>query len=885
MTAIGTGRARRRHVLARLLAAALLILLQLVAVPPAELTPAQAAIPVGVTSFDDYCNNATRVFVTRASATVGPMTLTGLTQGAGGLTGYDFGTPPGTISYNATAMGPGNVMYAVRAPRRAIGAPAQLLAINPNGDYVDLGDITGIDSAQADSPGYTINAGAFIPGTSKYYFYNSGIRNSIPARQLYWIDVSGAAANGIYAAQKVGDPSDVKLPNDFGYAEGYFWGVNSEGRIVRIDPNTGTATLFDRPNDPLFPLTQYGSAWTYGNGNFGVMANNTGTFYQFDIIDAGTAQPTFKVISSGPGYSSGNNDATACLPVPTDLAISKTGSTVAAPGATVPYTITVRNVDSKVSSGYSFTDVLPVGWTTTVPTTPTSYGDGMCESKTVTDEFSGDSHVEITCFGANLQQNGSHTYQLPIKMPATFTRCGVNVVTVIGNEEDLNAANNTGQAETCPPLRTTKTLASVNGVAATSTTAVAPGDVLVYKISTTNIGSTPQSTKLTETVPTGTSYTGTSQGWSCTTVAAGGLCTQTVSVQAGTTVDTRFTVKALTSLSGTIDNAVTASQGTCLTCSTSNAAYIPAVAVDKTASTDVLNVSGNTPVTYSYAVTNPGNEPLQAITISDDKCAPLNRTGGDTNGDNQLQPGETWTYTCAATLTVATTNTVTVSAAGIRTTKTVTATDSFTVIKPPLTIEKTSNTGGTPVKAGQTITYSVKVTNSSSTPAENVTLTDPLPAGVSYISGSAKKTYPRDVSTTTTATGTFTKDLTTTTSGPDYFDKGTYTLSYAVTNADVPAGAVLTGYSISTTGNTIDWLRDLSLRTTYPGGQALSAAEVGSFGGPVFGSWSKHTAEKALTGTALGNYSFAFTDPVNGRWGSDNRVDSAAAAHRPILGA
>ena len=63
----------------------------------------------------------------------------------------------------------------------------------------------------------------------------------------------------------------------------------------------------------------------------------------------------------------------------------------------------------------------------------------------------------------------------------------------------------------------------------------------------------------------------------------------------------------------------------------------------------------DSPVTFHYAVTNPGNVPLASVVVTDDNGTPSDPTddfhptftGGDTNGNNQLDPGETWTYTAS----------------------------------------------------------------------------------------------------------------------------------------------------------------------------------------------------------------------------------------------
>ena len=47
--------------------------------------------------------------------------------------------------------------------------------------------------------------------------------------------------------------------------------------------------------------------------------------------------------------------------------------------------------------------------------------------------------------------------------------------------------------------------------------------------------------------------------------------------------------------------------------------------------------------------------------MTDDFCSPVTFVEGDTNGDDLLDPGELWTFTCTATLNEDTVNTATVS--------------------------------------------------------------------------------------------------------------------------------------------------------------------------------------------------------------------------------
>jgi uncharacterized repeat protein (TIGR01451 family) len=121
-------------------------------------------------------------------------------------------------------------------------------------------------------------------------------------------------------------------------------------------------------------------------------------------------------------------------------------------------------------------------------------------------------------------------------------------------------------------LDTAKTLFSVNGITATPSTQVGPGDVLGYDIVVTNTGGSAGTTTLTETVPAHTTFTGAAvEGWSCPTgSAAGTSCPDAVSVAAGFSVTASFSVTVASPLpAGTvaIANTVDSSTGACSTCS------------------------------------------------------------------------------------------------------------------------------------------------------------------------------------------------------------------------------------------------------------------------------------------------------------------------------
>ena len=91
--------------------------------------------------------------------------------------------------------------------------------------------------------------------------------------------------------------------------------------------------------------------------------------------------------------------------------------------------------------------------------------------------------------------------------------------------------------------------------------------------------------------------------------------------------------------------------------------------------------------------------------------------------------------------------------------------------------------------------------------------------------------------------------------------------------------------SAPTTGTTADLLSDLTLSTTYPGGSAYTTAQVGTFGGNSAGTWTKNLGPKALSGTALGTYSFVFADSTNGTNISGTTYDDRIRAFDKRTGA
>ena len=82
----------------------------------------------------------------------------------------------------------------------------------------------------------------------------------------------------------------------------------------------------------------------------------------------------------------------------------------------------------------------------------------------------------------------------------------------------------------------------------------------------------------------------------------------------------------------------------------------PDIVIEKSVDQDV--VEAGTEVTYTYEVHTNGNTPLSDVTVTDDTCDPAAYQAGD-DGDDVLEPGETWTYACTTTVSEDTVNTAT----------------------------------------------------------------------------------------------------------------------------------------------------------------------------------------------------------------------------------
>ena len=171
------------------------------------------------------------------------------------------------------------------------------------------------------------------------------------------------------------------------------------------------------------------------------------------------------------------------------------------------------------------------------------------------------------------------------------------------------------------------------------------------------------------------------------------------------------------------------------------------------------------------------------------------------------------------------------------------------VITPQLSINKTASPAGI-VSQGQTITYTIDIENTGTVNAEEVSLTDLLPSGVTYTPGTAQKTY-------WAGSGSYTHTFSPL--NQQYVHTTGLTQSVNITTAEIPTGSTLDSYTYNLTASTTDWLSEITVNAAYPGGTAFTLG-ANSFGGDGAGTNVNRTGSGTVSGTALGTYNFYWDD-------------------------
>ena len=449
-----------------------------------------------------------------------------------------------------------------------------------------------------------------------------------------------------------------------------------------------------------------------------VIAGATGDHTNTAVVSSGETDPR-----------TGDNTATETTTVnpAADLVVTKSDSPDPVfLGRDLTYTLTVRNLGPSEATGVTLTDTLPARVNLVSAPAGCAEADGA-----------------VTCVIGTIAAGDSSTVNIVVSSTAIGSI--TNTVRVTANEGDPNTGDNaTVQTTTVDPA------ADLGITKADSPDPVLLRSTLTYTLTVSNKGpSEATGVVLTDTLPAVVNFVSAST--SC--LDAGG----TVTCQIGTLASgdsTTVSILVSPTVLGAITNTARVtgavgdpSAGDNSSTTTTSVATAADLVLSNDDSADPVLLRSN--LTYTLTVINKGPSEATGITLIDTlpanskllsasgNCAADGRTV--TCGIGTLASGDASTVSIVVTPTTvgAITNVAEVSSnEGDSDTGNNTATETTTV-SPAADLSLTKTDSPYPLLLGSDLAYGFTVRNGGPSEATGVILTDTLPAGVRFVSGSA----------------------------------------------------------------------------------------------------------------------------------------------------
>jgi uncharacterized repeat protein (TIGR01451 family) len=513
------------------------------------------------------------------------------------------------------------------------------------------------------------------------------------------------------------------------------------------DPTSGTTTVSNTLPAGVSAASGSGSGWSCGAPSGGVITctstgaiASSGTFPALTMSMTAPANGgllTDSATVSSPNDSNGaNNTASASTNVvpQADVSIAKNGPGGVIAGQNIVYTIVVTNNGPSTATNVIVSDPTPANLTFVS-------NAGACTSA-------------FPCSLGTLTNGQTATITSTYSTSPNFAGNVTNTATVSANEGDPNSANNSSSKTTNvgaqADLKVTKT-----GPASANT-----GQNITYTVTVNNQGPSPATnTVVTDVTPTGLAFISNSGG--CTTAYPCNLGT----INAGQTVTIMSTYSIPPNFAGTsVTNTASASSSindpnTSDNTSSATTAVGPQTDLSITKSGPTIVTAGQN-IVYTLVVTNGGGTAAPNVMVSDATPAGLtfvSNSGacttpfpcnlGTLNANQSASIMATFNIPSNFSGT-SVTNTATVSSS-IGDPNNANNTATFTSTVAPqntgsgadLSVTKTSPTG-TQTNPGNTITFNIDTFNGGPLPATNVVVTDPTPAGLTFVSNSGACTTP-----------------------------------------------------------------------------------------------------------------------------------------------
>lgn len=458
-----------------------------------------------------------------------------------------------------------------------------------------------------------------------------------------------------------------------------------------------------------------------------------------------------------------NDASTTTLTVSSvDVSVDKAGPVTATAGTNVSYTLTVANAGPDFALDVDLTDPLPPG-TTFVSLVHDSGPAASCTTA--------GGNVACTWGLFPPQAIAQYTLTLAIGTATTIT----NSATVFTSSFDTSTANNSDT------VVTVVTQSADVAVTKTAPAGAVAGTNVTYNLTVTNAGpSNAANVSLVDTLPANATYVSATQNsgptFSCGQAAGTITCT-IATLNVGATATFTFVATASPGASGTLVNSATVSSTTpdpapanntspTITTLTANAD----VAVTKSAPAAVATTSN---ITFAITLTNGGPSTATNVSLTDVLAPALTFVSVTQNSGPAFACGQaagTVTCTIAALAPSATATFDIVAATTVEGTISNTANATAATPDPApannsattttavarqladLSIAKSAN--ATEFVPGAPVVYTIVVTNNGPGPAENVVVTDVLPAGTTLLSATTTQGSCSGSATVTCTLGT-----------------------------------------------------------------------------------------------------------------------------------
>lgn len=427
-----------------------------------------------------------------------------------------------------------------------------------------------------------------------------------------------------------------------------------------------------------------------------------------------------------------------------DLRITQVASPASVPaGSTVTYSSTVTNLGPNTASAVLTTNTLPAGETFSTLTLPAGTSCSVLGRV-------------VTCTTATLANGASIVIPITASInPGTAAGTLVNSATVSSNTTDSTTGNNTATTST------TVTRNADLALTKTGPSSVVAGSQPTYTLTVTNLGpSSATSTTVTDTLPTGLTRV--------TTTPSQGLCSatgQTISCALGTiapagtatvavkvTVAASFTGASITNTASVANTTPDTTPGNNSASKTSTVTQDADLAVTKTVAPTTAT-AGNT-VTYTVDVADlAGGSDARGVVLADTipsslilvSATPTRGTCTSTSPVSctlgLITPGTSAQVAISARVksttsagTVTNTASATTTTAESVTGNNASAVGLTVVTRADLSLTKTADPD--PVQLGDNLTYTLTAANNGPSQARGVVITDPLPAGTTFVSAS-----------------------------------------------------------------------------------------------------------------------------------------------------